>query len=361
MWYAGQTLDVLQAGRKLGTFTVTMIGSSSSRPSTSTALAYKTQPVSTTVNADEYATFTVEVTGGKAPYQYYWMAAPAVGRGQEYQWEYLGEDKAGAEFIWSTSSNTLKVRPNKAGIVYYHSVVIDANGDSIVSNNVYLTAKAGDLHVEITGKMTTDDIMAITANAYGGSGKYAYQWQSAAKPNSEDNWHNATKHLMESQKNTEQTCYFDFDQKFGSVDNMCVRVCVTDLETGKTAYSSYVRGNALLGKDAFTISETKGIAVIKDSDKLAFEKGKEKTVELEVFGGKAPYTYRWEYSTDGTNFKSIPVEATWADSVAKQNLKVTYDGVGIIKGNYIRCKVTDANGTVFYSDPLKIIEHIDLT
>lgn len=70
---------------------------------------------------------------------------------------------------------------------------------------------------------------------------------------------------------------------------------------------------------------------------------------------------RWEYSTDGTSFKSIPVEETWADSVAKPNLKVTYDGVGIIKGNYLRCKVTDANGNVFYCEPLKVIQHFDFT
>ena len=376
VWYVGQTLDVLQAGRKLGTFTVTKIGSSSSRPavntrpstgtrpSTSTALAYKTQPVSTTVNADEYATFTVEVTGGKAPYQYFWMAAPAVGRGQEYQWEYLGEDKAGAEFIWSTSSNTLKVRPNKAGIVYYHSVVIDANGDSIVSNNVYLTAKAGNIHIEVSGTMSTyndNDILALTANVYGGSGKYSYQWQCTNTLDAEDKWHNAN-YTTKTNKDNEPICYLDLDRVIGGkADNYYARVCVTDLETNKTVYSSYVRGIAVWGMDEFVISETKAIVLIKDRDKLAFEQGKEKEVELEVFGGKAPYTYRWEYSTDGTNFKSIPVEAAWADSVAKQNLKVTYDGVGIIKGNYLRCKVTDANGNVFYCEPLKVIQHFDFT
>ncbi|MBE6704438.1 MAG: hypothetical protein E7583_04170 [Ruminococcaceae bacterium] len=398
VWYVGQTLDVLQAGRKLGTFTVTMIGSSSSSPSTvtkpstatrpstarpstttrpsiptrpsttipstSTTLAYKTQPASTTVNADEYATFTVEVTGGKAPYQYYWMAAPAVGRGQEYQWEYLGEDKAGADFIWSTSRNTLKVRPNKAGIIYYHSVVIDANGDSVVSNNVYLTAKAGNIHVEVSGTMSTyndNDILALTANVYGGSGKYSYQWQCTSTLDEEDKWHNAN-YTTKTNKDNEPICYLDLDRVIGGkAENYYARVCVTDLETNKTAYSPYVRGIAVWGMDEFVISETKAIVLIKDRDKLAFEYGKEKTVELEVFGGKAPYTYRWEYSTDGTNFMSIPVEATWADSVAKPNLKVTYDGVGIIKGNYLRCKVTDANGNVFYCEPLKVIQHFDFT
>ena len=373
--FLGQTFEIKIAGRKIGLFSVTEVKSlsarpslptrpSTTRPSTSTALAYKTQPVSTTVNADEYATFTVEVTGGKAPYQYYWMAAPAVGRGQEYQWEYLGEDKAGAEFIWSTSSNTLKVRPNKAGIIYYRSIVIDANGDSVISNNVCLTAKAGNIYVEVSGTMSTyndNDILALTANVYGGSGKYSYQWQNTNTLDAEDKWHNAN-YTTKTNKDNEPICYLDLDRVIvGKAENYYARVCVTDLETNKTVYSSYVRGIAVWGMDEFVISETKAIVLIKDRDKLAFEIGKEKEVELEVYGGKAPYTYRWEYSTDGTNFKSIPVEAAWADSVAKPNLKVTYDGVGIIKGNYLRCKVTDANGNVFYCEPLKVIRHFDFT
>ena len=153
VWYVGQTLEVRQAGRTLGTFIVTKIGSSSSRhtgsrpstttrpsttrPTTKVALKITTQPTSKSSTLSATELFTVEATGGGAPYTYQWYAVTTVaGKTTNVAMSDTGVTISGAK------TATLSLRPTTAGTTTFYCVVTDANGDTVKSNNVTLTVTA---------------------------------------------------------------------------------------------------------------------------------------------------------------------------------------------------------------------------
>jgi len=148
VWYVGQTLEVRQAGRKFGTFTVTKIGSSSSRPTgsrpstttrpiTKVALEITTQPTSKSATLSATELFTVEATGGSAPYTYQWYAVTTVaGKTTNVAMSDTGVTISGAK------TATLSLRPTAAGTTTIYCVVTDANGDTVKSNNVTFTVTA---------------------------------------------------------------------------------------------------------------------------------------------------------------------------------------------------------------------------
>ena len=152
VWYVGQTLEVRQAGRKLGTFTVTKSTSSSSRPTgsrpsttrpsttrptTKVALEITTQPTSKSATLSATELFTVEATGGSAPYTYQWYAVTTVaGKTINVAMSDTGVTISGAK------TATLSLRPTEPGTTTFYCVVTDANGDTVKSNNVTFTITA---------------------------------------------------------------------------------------------------------------------------------------------------------------------------------------------------------------------------
>jgi len=148
VWYVGQTLSVRQAGRKIGTFTVTKISSSlgerpstsrptGSRPSTTIALKITTQPTSKSATLSATESFTVKAIGGSAPYTYQWYAVTTVaGKTTNVALSDTGVTISGAK------TATLSLRPTTAGTTTFYCVVTDANGATVKSNSVTLTITA---------------------------------------------------------------------------------------------------------------------------------------------------------------------------------------------------------------------------
>ena len=84
----------------------------------------------------------------------------------------------------------------------------------------------------------------------------------------------------------------------------------------------------------------------------AEEYGSKYELEVQVFGGKAPYTYEWQYKIrrDAVTIKNGDYvndadTATMILSVEKENA---------LLGEAIYCKITDADGTVVTSDSVKV-------
>ncbi len=100
------------------------------------ALAIKTQPVSVAAKANEEVTFTVEAEGGKEPYTYKWQTNRNGG-------EFYDINKSTFTYQEGFDTATYKVTisqvvlDNKQG---FRCVITDADGNSITSNDVTVSA-----------------------------------------------------------------------------------------------------------------------------------------------------------------------------------------------------------------------------
>ena len=130
--------------------------SSPTKPTTSIALAIKTQPEGTTVKTGESATLSVTAEGGKAPYT--------------YQWEYYARYKKSASWskIDSATENEVSVSQVSAGNVKYRCVITDAEGASVTSEECTVTWEDNGF------LMYVEDVFSIQGRGTVLTGKITY-------------------------------------------------------------------------------------------------------------------------------------------------------------------------------------------
>ena len=147
------------------------------------SLTITTQPKDVTASAGSKVTFSVAVSGGKAPYAYTWQ------RNSQGRWENI-TDSADA---WSYGDDTLFVMAYQNTWMVNESircVVKDAEGNSVTSNSVKvilaeplaITAQPKDTTVSAGSKVE------LSVGVSGGKAPYTYTWQS----NSQGRWENIT-------------------------------------------------------------------------------------------------------------------------------------------------------------------------
>ena len=132
-------------------------------------LTVEVQPGDVTVEAGETVYFTVEVSGGQAPYKYSWQGL----KGKTW----LGIRESAMHKGQGT--NTFSCTPNDVGISKYHCVVTDSAGNSVTTETVSVTVKPLAVQInngetEITFYHTESE--TLTANVTGGVGPYTYTW-----------------------------------------------------------------------------------------------------------------------------------------------------------------------------------------
>ncbi len=122
-------------------------------------LSITTQPKNVSASVGGTATFSVAVSGGKAPYAYQWFKSPTSG---------LKDTK-----ISGATSSTYKISSvtKGNGSYTYYCVITDANGDIVSSNEASLTVTAASLEVDYGWSGNT-----CVASVTGGSGTYTYYW-----------------------------------------------------------------------------------------------------------------------------------------------------------------------------------------
>ena len=76
-------------------------------------------------------------------------------------------------------------------------------------------------------------------------------------------------------------------------------------------------------------------------------------LEVQVFGGKAPYTYEWYYYTGYRNEKAKIENGDYTEGADSATLVLSVEKENTLLGEGIFCKITDAEGTVVTSDTVK--------
>ncbi|MBQ8301299.1 MAG: hypothetical protein IJX57_04980 [Clostridia bacterium] len=85
----------------------------------------------------------------------------------------------------------------------------------------------------------------------------------------------------------------------------------------------------------------------------AEEYGEKYELEVQVFGGKAPYTYEWYYN--GYRNEKIKIEnGDYVKDVATEAIVLSIEKENTLLGEGIFCKITDSEGAVVTSDTVKV-------
>lgn len=147
------------------------------------SLTITAQPKNVTASAGSKVTFSVAVSGGKAPYTYAWQ------RNSQGKWENITDSSD----AWSYGKDMLCVMAYKNTWMVNESircVVKDADGNSVTSNSakvilaepLTITTQPKDMTASAGSKVT------LSVAVSGGKAPYTYTWQS----NSQGRWENIT-------------------------------------------------------------------------------------------------------------------------------------------------------------------------
>ncbi len=107
-----------------------------------------------------------------------------------------------------------------------------------------------------------------------------------------------------------------------------------------------------VGNDTLIISE---LTIYKQPESKEFEEyGAKYEAEVQVFGGKAPYTYEWYYYTGYRNEKAKIEKGDYADGVDSATLVLSIEKENTLLGKGIFCKITDSEGKSLTTDNIKV-------
>ena len=279
-------------------------------------------------------TYSIAVSGGKAPYTYQWQqvqGSSTVDITQKYG------DNIEKYSGWNT--NTLTVKTTSYDYAYsraYRCIVTDANGDQITSeaggvyNTLRFVTQPKDAEVIVDQKAT------FTVMAAGGRRDYKYTWQCYTNAG----WSDLTADMIfapEGLGTAEIKLLIPQEGLFG----MQVRCVVTDAN-GETAISD----TATVYK-AFTASLSEyGLSFNQEDDGVWVKV----IVEPGSLAGEGPYTYQW-YTWDS----EFPTwyEGPKTDDDDEYYAYWHYDGITV----QAYCKVRDKDGNVAKTGTLTIYSH----
>ena len=258
-------------------------------------LAITKQPVSTTVDANSLASFSVTATG----------------KGLKYLWQYR---KAG-ESTWTnwTTKTTAAISVAYADFrdgMSFRCVVTDASGQSVTSNAAVLTY---NMPLAITKQpvSTTVDansLAGFSVTATGKGLKYLWQYKKAG----ESTWTNWTSKTTASIS----VAYADYR------DGMSFRCIVTDAN-GQSVTSNA----AVLTYNVQLKIKTQPVSVTVDKGTIASF-----SIKAEGKGLK----YQWQYKNAG--------DSDWTTWGSKTTASITVAYADYRNGMSLRCIVTDSNG-----------------
>ena len=296
-------------------------------------LAITTQPENVTADIGQKATFTIAVTGGKAPYAYKWQISEnGSWRNADSSW---GSGFDSASFSFTVEEDKLRTGQE------YRCVVTDASGQTVTSKTVSVSQKTGSPEIITHPKDVTAEegqIVTFTVEVSGGSTPYSYYWQIP----SGGSWSILQNSSIYSGQGTNTLSYTVTANGPAKVR------CVVIDSAGKDVTSN-----------AANITAVAPLVITGQPQNASCYAGQTVTFTVRASGGIAPYRYYWQ----------IPSGASWSNL---QNSSL-YSGQGTNTLTFkttangpdkVRCVIIDstekdvtsnvANITVTVPDPLVV-------
>ena len=284
----------------------------------------------------EAVSFTVQISGGRAPYTYRWFTEKGTSLTSE------------SATILGTSHTYTVSFPESALVstksVYFYVEVTDANGARATSGKAVLTPPTYDA-IRITKQPAAyqmrsdrDTSAAFTVEISGGRAPYTYKWIEEVDGN--NGWSSS-----DSSSSTKNTFYEkDGQTLFRSYSTVKLYCEITD-SNGYTIRSEKAELKPYAGAFKIT-SQPKDVTVTSTTSSASFS--------VTVTGGTAPYTYDWHleegrYTTPFTSYSTSSASDTL--TLDSRDLSRWADSSSTL---YIVCEITDANRTTIASDRAKL-------
>ncbi|MBQ8836129.1 MAG: S-layer homology domain-containing protein [Clostridia bacterium] len=277
--------------------------------------------------------YEVSVDGGKAPYNYEWfyytgtknLTAPI----ENGEFALVDEGKLGLGFYLDSPYISKR----------FACKVTDANGESVVTNMIKMPDAPFTMEIEsidkislgtiVVGRVKTGTLLVGESVAVCYDDKYTYGIGKVEKIEM------FNKALDKAEANDR------------------VGILLPDFGT-VTTRDSLIRTYDEMG----LIGDSKNIVIKKPvragiSYTPRGDIGDWTTVTAYAHGGKEPYTYEWQIMIlDGQyiSLKDFTNSSAWANGFDKDTLNLQVREEQYTKGYAFRCMVTDANGSVAYTD-----------
>jgi len=283
------------------------------------------QPENTTAAVGNEVGFGVVAEGGVAPYTYRWVyVCDGV-----TQWT-----DAEGEILTLGNQNMLSFSVEQKHFdkqYLFCCFVTDAEGNEVTTEVVWIEEKEEVAPLTIDWQtpdlaISEGDRMEFAVGVSGGTEPYTYRWQYLC--DGMDMWQDCDVE-SDTLALTIQSTHFDNHYQY--------RCVITDAE-GDEVMSDPMRPVELL--DPFLIVTQPQNVTAQAFDRVSFS--------VAVEGGKAPYTYEWQYRRDGLDW--TPFVGDWADGMGTATISFGIDDSEFTYHYQYRCVITDANGNVVYSD-----------
>ena len=281
--------------------------------------------------------FFVEVDGGTEPYSYQWQY---INDGRDYWDDFIVEGFSDTDTLFVVVE-AVDFSEN----FRYRCIITDAQGNEIISDEVWVEGGTTALAITKQPECTTasaGDEVGFGIEVTGGVAPYTYQLKRT-NLTLEGAWEDVDAEALSMGNMT--TLLFRISSKsFLLQDLFCI--VVTDAAGNQVSsnvvwVNEYVSDMELLTIDWQTPDQVVGV-------------GEVAVFAVEVTGGSEPYTYQWEYMCD--NFEWDIVAGSWATGAQTDTLSFTVAYDEFVYHYQYRCKITDAEGNVLYSDAVQVLE-----
>lgn len=334
-----------------------------------TPLTVAEHPVDVTAKSGDEVWFNAFAVGGTAPVLYQWQR-----RASDGDWQDFPPRNSGYETS-RTNSLVLVVSDIDFAAGYsYRCKMTDAAGTTLYSNAATLKKTTSTLAVAEQPENVTckvDDWVDFGVGVTGGKAPYTYRWQM--KGSADPDWFDLVNEVGIVGTNTAELRILVTTLDFGN--SLKYRCKITDAN-GDTVYSdaasavekavaasrpnatpirpstststgSTGTGSGTLSRPTVTTSTPRIPQQPKDATCAV---GNTASFTVTVSGGKSPFTYQWEYSTDdGENWLNVS-NSTKYSGVQKATLQVKIEGSDSASQKLIyRCKISDAAHDTVYS------------